>query len=234
MFKEECGSKSMTDFVGLLPMSYAYKMDDGAATRRAKGVAKTTIKRNITFDDYKRCLHTQQVYKSMNIMRSHHHQIYTQEINKVALSAKDTKRHILPDGISILAHGHYRIHKCMSKVSVHHIDLPNKALSNRQLEKAVGALRIPHFRGVFMRDALPSSPHPVECGILNHDDSDGSGTHWTCWQKSRGSKEYIDPYGLPSPEEMVEYLQPEIRYSTDENQRRGTVGWCVAIFASMC
>ena len=112
MFKDECGGKSMTEFVGLRPKLYAYKMDDGGATKKAKGVAKTTIKRNITFDDYKRCLDTQQeVYKSMNIIRSHLHQIYTQEINKVALSAKDTKRHILPDGISTLAHGHYRIHK---------------------------------------------------------------------------------------------------------------------------
>lgn len=110
MFKDECRGKSMTDFVGLLPKLYAYKMDNGATTKRAKEVAKTTIKRNITFDDYKRCLDTQQeVYKSMHIIRSHLDQIYNQEINKVALSAKDTKRHILPDDISTLAHGYYRI-----------------------------------------------------------------------------------------------------------------------------
>ena len=47
----------------------------------------------------------------MNIIRSRLHEIYTQEIKRVALSAKDTKRHILPDGISTLPHGHYRIHK---------------------------------------------------------------------------------------------------------------------------
>ena len=109
-FKDECGGKSMTGFVGLRPKLYAYKMDDGATTKRAKGVAKTVRKKHISFGDYKRCLETQQeIYKPMNIIRSHLHQIYTQENNKVALSATDTKRHILPDGISTLALGHYKI-----------------------------------------------------------------------------------------------------------------------------
>ena len=33
--------------------------------------------------------------------------IYTEEINKVALSADDDKRIIMEDGISTLAYGHY-------------------------------------------------------------------------------------------------------------------------------
>ena len=86
------------------------KMDDGQTTKKAKGVTKSVIKRNIAFEDYKRCLDTQkEIYRPMNIIRSHLHQIYAEEINKIALSAKDDKRHILPDGISTLAHGHYRI-----------------------------------------------------------------------------------------------------------------------------
>lgn len=74
-----------------------------------------------------------------------------------------------------------------------------------------------------MRDALPPAPRPTECGILNHDDFHGPGTHWTCWHKRGGLKVYFDPYGLPPPDEMVDYLRPEIRYSTDELQRRGDV-----------
>ncbi|VDI48620.1 Hypothetical predicted protein [Mytilus galloprovincialis] len=110
MFKDECGGKIMTDFVGLRAKLYAFKMDDGQATKKAKGVTKSVIKRSIAFDDYKRCLETQQeIRRPMSILRSHLHQIYAEEINKIALSAKDDKRHILPDGISTLAHGHYRI-----------------------------------------------------------------------------------------------------------------------------
>ena len=110
MFKDECGGMAMTEFVGLRAKLYAFKMDDGQTTKKAKGVTKSVIKRNIAFEDYKRCLDTQkEIYRPMNIIRSHLHQIYAEEINKIALSAKDDKRHILPDGISTLAHGHYRI-----------------------------------------------------------------------------------------------------------------------------
>lgn len=45
----------------------------------------------------------------MNIFQNYRPQNYTQEINKVALSAKDTKRYIIPDGINTLALGHYQI-----------------------------------------------------------------------------------------------------------------------------
>ncbi|VDH89812.1 Hypothetical predicted protein [Mytilus galloprovincialis] len=49
MFKDECGGKIMTDFVGLRAKLYAFKMDDGQATKKAKGVTKSVIKRSIAF-----------------------------------------------------------------------------------------------------------------------------------------------------------------------------------------
>lgn len=33
---------------------------------------------------------------------------------------------------------------------------------------------------------------------------------------------YFDPYGLLPPDEIVDYLQSEIRYNTDELQKRGS------------
>jgi len=48
--------------------------------------------------------------KKMTILRSHRHDIYTEEVNKVALSADDDKRIIMENGISTLAHGHYNAH----------------------------------------------------------------------------------------------------------------------------
>ena len=111
----------------------------------------------------------------------------------------------------------------MSSIRVHGILLPHKPLSDAELEDAASALGISRFRGIFMRDGLPPAPRPIECGILNHDDFHGPGTHWTCWHKREGLKVYFDPYGLPPPDEMVGYLRPEIRYNTDELQRRGDV-----------
>ena len=47
--------------------------------------------------------------RKMNVIRSRKHEIFTEEINKVALSANDDKRFILPDGVHTLAFGHWRI-----------------------------------------------------------------------------------------------------------------------------
>jgi len=44
----------------------------------------------------------------MNVIRSRLHEVYTEEVNKIALSAEDDKRIIQNDGISTLAHGHYK------------------------------------------------------------------------------------------------------------------------------
>jgi len=42
----------------------------------------------------------------MNIIWSHKHEIYTETINKIALSSSDDKRIIRPDKINTLPHGH--------------------------------------------------------------------------------------------------------------------------------
>ena len=39
------------------------------------------------------------------------HDMYTEEVNKVALSAEDDKRVIMEDGIHTKAYGHYRLKK---------------------------------------------------------------------------------------------------------------------------
>jgi len=70
------------------------------------------IKKTITHDDYKDCLLSRrEQLRCMNTMRSRLHEVYTEEINKVALNADDDKRIIQDDGISTLAHGHYKTYK---------------------------------------------------------------------------------------------------------------------------
>ena len=41
----------------------------------------------------------------MNVIRSHCHDFYTEEINKIALSSDDDKRVIMADGIHTLVYG---------------------------------------------------------------------------------------------------------------------------------
>ena len=41
--------------------------------------------------------------RSMNIIRSEHHDIYSKKVNKIALSANDDKRTVMKDCIHTLA-----------------------------------------------------------------------------------------------------------------------------------
>ncbi len=108
-------------------------------------------------------------------------------------------------------------------IIVHSKRLPQKALTNLDLEQAVRDLHIRNFRGVFMRNSLPKRSKQKECGILNLDETSGNGTHWTCYWKDSCRVIYFDSYGLPPPKEIVRYFSKEIFYNSDEIQPRNSV-----------
>ena len=109
MFKDEACGKQIEEFIGLRAKLYSYKMA-GEDHKKCKGVKKNVVNKTITHDDYKDCLFTKrEQLRKMNVIRSYHHDIYTEEVNKVALSADDDKRVIMEDGISTLAYGHYSL-----------------------------------------------------------------------------------------------------------------------------
>ena len=110
MFKDEVAGRCIKEFIGLRSKLYSYKMFEGEESKKCKGVKKSVIKKSITHEDYKTCLFTgKEQLRKMNVIRSYDHEIYTEEVNKVALSADDDKRYILEDGIHTLAWGHYKI-----------------------------------------------------------------------------------------------------------------------------
>ena len=110
MFKDEVAGKIITEFVGLRAKLYSFKMEDGKENKRCKGVKKQVVKKSITHEDYKTCLLTgKEILRKQNILRSYDHEVYTEEVNKVALSAEDNKRYILSDGKDTLAWGHHKI-----------------------------------------------------------------------------------------------------------------------------
>ena len=108
-FKDEAAGKQIEEFVGLRSKLYSYKLA-GKDHKKCKGVKKNVVKNSITHEDYKACLLTKKEQsRKMNVIRSHLHDIYTEEVNKIALSAHDDKRVILEDGIHTLAYGHYSL-----------------------------------------------------------------------------------------------------------------------------
>ena len=109
MFKDETAGKQILEFVGLRSKLYSYKLNE-KEHKRCKGLKRIVVAKSITHEDYKNCLMTKnEQLRKMNVIRSHLHNIYTEQINKVALSADDDKRIILEDGVSTLAYGHYKI-----------------------------------------------------------------------------------------------------------------------------
>ena len=105
MFKDEVGGKIITEFVGLRPKNYGYKCDE-KEHKKCKGIKKSVTEKDISFKDYKDCLFGNvQLRRKMNVFRCHKHDIFSEEINKIALSANDDKRIILEDGIHTRPHG---------------------------------------------------------------------------------------------------------------------------------
>ena len=45
--------------------------------------------------------------REMSVIRNHGHEMYSEKVNKFALSANDDKRIIREDGIHTYAYGHY-------------------------------------------------------------------------------------------------------------------------------
>ena len=108
MFKDEAGGRIITKFVGLRAKNYAFILDE-KEQKKCKEIKKCVTKNDITFKDYETCLFTNtKQLRKMNIFRSRLHDVYTEEVNKIALSANDDKRVILEDGIHTMAHGHFR------------------------------------------------------------------------------------------------------------------------------
>ena len=68
-------------------------------------------KRSIQFDYYRELFSRKELHRTMNVIRSHCCEIYTEEINKFALYSDDDKRVIMANGIHTLAYGHTNFNK---------------------------------------------------------------------------------------------------------------------------
>ena len=101
LMKDELGGKIITEFVTLTPKTYSYLTDDGKEDKKAKGTKKCAIKKMIKFNDCKKCLLNDEVIlKSQQRFMSKKHDVYTENINKIALSNNDEKRIISSNKIT--------------------------------------------------------------------------------------------------------------------------------------
>ena len=105
--KDELGGKIITEFVTLRPKTYSYLTSDCKEDKRAKGTNKCVIKRMIKFNDYKNCpLKDEVILISQQRFINKKHDVYTENINKIALSNNDDKRIVSSDKISSYPYGY--------------------------------------------------------------------------------------------------------------------------------
>ena len=107
----------MIGFVGLRAKTYAYLMDDVSEHKKAKGTKKCVITRRLMFKNYKDCLLSNKIIlQSQQKLKSDHHNVYTEEINKIALNSNDDKRLQTFDKIITYPNGTNAFKVCESEI----------------------------------------------------------------------------------------------------------------------
>lgn len=75
-----------------------------------------------------------------------------------------------------------------------------------------------------MRNTLPLKALTKECGIVNLDNSSGSGTHWVAYNKNKKDVIYFDSFGnLQPPIELIKYLGYNMQYNYNSYQSYNTI-----------
>ena len=104
--KDELGGKIIKEFVTLRPKTYSFSNDDGKEDKKAKGTKKCLIKKMIKFNDYIKCLlNGKIIIKSQQRFISSRHDVYTNDVSKIALSNDDDNRIVSSNKITSYPYG---------------------------------------------------------------------------------------------------------------------------------
>ena len=133
--KDGLGGKIIAKFVSLSSKAYSYLKDINDEGKKEKGTKKCVVKRKIKFQDYKNCLKASQIINTVNYLeikgtdvysfkddkkefinnklllksqqrfKCERHNVFAEEINKIALSSNVDKRMQSIDSIEIYVYG---------------------------------------------------------------------------------------------------------------------------------
>ena len=106
MFKDELGEKIMKEFWAFRAKTCAYLMDDASEKKKAKGTKICVIKPKTMVENYIDSLFNNNTILKLQLrFKSNHHDLYTGELNKIALSSNDDKRLQTSDRITTYPYG---------------------------------------------------------------------------------------------------------------------------------
>ena len=116
---------------------------DETNVRKAKGVKKNVIKKQIKHEQYKQALFkNEQMWHGMKMLRSDGHEIYGIHVNKISLSPFDSKRWISEDGVNTRAYGYNNqieeMESLFSNIEMDDIELTNTEM--KEIEEALKSL----------------------------------------------------------------------------------------------
>ena len=107
LMKDELGGDIITEFVALRPKANSYVTNNFIEMKKAKGTKKCVANKILRFNDYKKCLFDNgKVLKSQQRFKSENHEVYTENIYKIALSCDDNKRIVTSDRITSYPYGY--------------------------------------------------------------------------------------------------------------------------------
>ena len=92
-------------------------MNEDSENKKTKGVNRRVIKRRLMFENYKdSLLNNKTIMRSQLRLKSDHHNVYTEEVNKIALNSNDDKRLQTFDRVTTYPYGTNAFKVCESKM----------------------------------------------------------------------------------------------------------------------
>ena len=126
----------MTEFISLRTKAYAYLMEDSSEHKKAEGTKKGVINNELKLKDYKDSLFNNEIIlKSQQRFKSDHHRVYTEEVNKIALSSNDDKRIKTFDRVTTYPYGINTFKVCESEMLIKKKAIPIKLYYKKNNDK---------------------------------------------------------------------------------------------------
>ena len=92
-------------------------MDDDSDKKKTKGIKRCVIKRRLMFENYKDSLfNNKTILKSQVRFKIDHRNVYTKEVNKIALNSNDDKRLQTFDRVTTYPYGTNTFKVCESEM----------------------------------------------------------------------------------------------------------------------
>ena len=111
--KDETHFIPIIEFICLASKSYSFTTRNNESHRKGKGVKKSILETDISHKDYKNIIKDNiEKSKQQIILKSYHHQLYTIQQDKIALSNFDDNIFRIDENNG-LPYGHYALRNCL-------------------------------------------------------------------------------------------------------------------------